>query len=49
MVEAYRKNIQYSLDGMETKLLIPGSKPRIYEGFTQSTRKRKLKSTRKII
>ena len=34
VVEAWRKNTQWSLDGIETKLLVSGSKSRIHEGFS---------------
>ena len=32
------KHTRCSLDGIETKLLVPGSKPRIHEGFLEFTR-----------
>ena len=32
------KHTRYSLDGIETKLLVPGNKPRIHEVFLESTR-----------
>ena len=32
------KHTRCSLDGTKTKLLVPGSKPQIHEGFLESTR-----------
>ena len=32
------KHTRYSLDGIEIKLLVPGSKPRIHEVLLESTR-----------
>ena len=39
------KYTRCSIDRIETKLLVSGSKPRIHEGFPEFTRRIKLEST----